>query len=128
MPVPQDPNPTPWGAMDRFQAHFIVRKSELHPGIYLARTHLVTRGRFASKTLQSVSWDGPGSLACALNQDDELNAMIMKRSVHDATIFVEPTDDVVRIHGKWKNHLEFGIDKEQFEIYDRIAGHIRSVK
>ena len=22
----QDPNPLPWGAQDRFQAHFIVRK------------------------------------------------------------------------------------------------------
>ena len=22
----QDPNPIPWGAQDRFQAHFIVRK------------------------------------------------------------------------------------------------------
>ena len=22
----QDPNPLPWGALDRYQAHFIVRK------------------------------------------------------------------------------------------------------
>ena len=22
----QDPNPQPWGALDRYQAHFIVRK------------------------------------------------------------------------------------------------------
>ena len=25
----QDPNPLPWGALDRFQAHFIVRKPML---------------------------------------------------------------------------------------------------
>jgi hypothetical protein len=23
----QDPNPLPWGALDRFQAHFIVKKN-----------------------------------------------------------------------------------------------------
>ena len=23
----QDPNPLPWGAQDRYQAHFIVRKN-----------------------------------------------------------------------------------------------------
>ena len=25
-----DPNPLPWGAQDRFQAHFIVRKNVGH--------------------------------------------------------------------------------------------------
>ena len=25
----QDPNPLPWGAQDRFQAHFIVRKNDV---------------------------------------------------------------------------------------------------
>ena len=50
-----------------------------------------------------------------------------KQSVKDATIYVEPTDVAVRIRGKWDNHIAFGITKELFEIYDRIAGHIKSV-
>ena len=25
----QDPNPTPWGTQDRFQAHYIVRKNNI---------------------------------------------------------------------------------------------------
>ena len=25
----QDPNPLPWGAQDRFPAHFIVRKNDV---------------------------------------------------------------------------------------------------
>ena len=124
----QDPNPQPWGALDRFQAHFIVRKNtDSTVGTYVAKTKLTTKGHFASKTVEKVSWDGPGSLAAKLNEDTELNEMITKQSVKDATIFIEPTEGAIRIRGKWDNHLAFGITKELFEIYDRIAGHIKSV-
>ncbi|QUC65174.1 hypothetical protein NsoK4_02640 [Nitrosopumilus sp. K4] len=124
----QDPTPLPWGALDRYQAHFIVRK-EAGKGFanYVARTKLTTQGHFGAKTVVKVEWDGSGSLATLLNQDSELNEMIAKQSVHDATIFVEPTDGAIRIRNKWKNHLSFGITKELFEIYDRIAGHIKHV-
>ena len=124
----QDPNPLPWGALDRYQAHFIVRK-EAGQGVanYVARTKLTTKGHFASKTVVKVEWDGNGSLARRLNEDSELNEMIARQSVNDATIFVEPTDGAIRIRNKWKNHLAFGITKELFEIYDRIAGHIKKV-
>jgi len=124
----QDPNPLPWGALDRYQAHFIVRK-QMSQGVtnYVSRTKLVTKGHFASKTIQKVKWDGTGSLTERLNRDDELNEMIAKQSVNDAIIFIEPTDGGVRIRNKWKNHLAFGITKELFEIYDRIAGHIKQV-
>ena len=125
----QDPNPLPWGALDRFQAHFIVKKTiEGHSlGNNLAKTKLTTSGHFGSKKVVKVEWDGPGALASKLNSDSELNEMIARQSVNDATIYVEPTDDAVRIRNKWKNHLEFGITKELFEIYDRIAGHIKSI-
>ena len=36
----QDPNPLPWGAQDRFQAHFIVRKQAERSVDYTARTVL----------------------------------------------------------------------------------------
>ena len=124
----QDPNPLPWGALDRFQAHFIVRKkSGSNYGNYVAKTVLTTNGHFAKKTVSKVQWTGSGSLASKLNDDDELNKMIAKQSVKDATIYVEPTDTAVRIRGKWDNHISFGITKDLFEIYDRIAGHIKSV-
>ena len=92
-----------------------------------SKTVLKTRGHFAAKTVEQVSWNGPGSLASRLNDDSELNEMIAKQSVKDATIYVEPTDDAVRIRGKWDNHLAFGITRELFDIYDRIAGHIKAV-
>ena len=124
----QDPNPMPWGALDRFQAHFIVRK-EVGQGVsnYLAKTKLTTKGYFGAKTVVKVEWDGSGSIASRLNADTELNEMIARQSFHDATIYVEPTDGAVRIRNKWKNHLSFGITKELFEIYDRIAGHIKKI-
>ena len=124
----QDPNPLPWGALDRFQAQFIVRKNAGSSGInYTAKTSLKTKGHFGSKVITKVEWNGYGDLATKLNSDSELNEMISKQTIKDATIYVEPTDTAIRIRGKWDNHISFGITKELFEIYDRIAGHIKSV-
>ena len=124
----QDPNPLPWGALDRYQAHFIVRKNAGSSAInYTAKTILSTQGHFGSKVLTKVEWNGYGDLATKLNSDTELNEMIAKQSIKDATIYVEPTDAAIRIRSKWDNHIAFGITKELFEIYDRIAGHIKSV-
>jgi hypothetical protein len=124
----QDTNPMPWGALDRYQAHFIVRK-QLGQNIsdYVAKTGLITKGHFSSKTILKVEWNGSGILARRLNEDTELNEMIAKQSIDDATIFIEPTESAIRIRPKWKNHLAFGITKELFEIYDRIAGHIKKI-
>ena len=124
----QDPNPLPWGALDRFQAQFIVRKNVGSSGInYTAKTSLSTKGHFGSKVITKVEWNGHGDLATKLNSDSELNNMIAKQTIKDATIYVEPTNTAIRIRSKWDNHISFGITKELFEIYDRIAGHIKSV-
>ncbi len=124
----QDPNPLPWGAQDRFQAHFIVKKDSGSNDIrYVAKTKLITSGHFGSKTVVKVQWDGGDGLTTLLNGDSELNEMIAKQSVKNATIYVEPTDNVIRIRGKWDDHIAFGISKELFEIYDKIAGHIKTV-
>jgi hypothetical protein len=123
----QDPDPLPWGAQDRYQAHYIVRKDSGEKSIdYLARTILDTEGHFGSKKIKNVRWEG-GKLAKTLNSDSTLKEMIQRQSVKDATIFVDPTDNAIRIYGKWKNSFEFGITKELFEIYDKIAGHIKSL-
>ncbi len=126
----QDPNPTIWGAMDRFQAHYMVRISYISSSStlnYVTRTELDTEGHFGSKTIKKVTWQGTGRLATMLNDDDVLNEMIARQSIKDATICIEPTEGVIRIRSKWDNHLAFGITKELYEIYDRIAGHIKSV-
>ena len=123
----QDPDPLPWGAQDRFQAHFVVQQN---PGQQLlnltARTRLKTTGHFGSKKIIGVTWEG-GELAENLNADSSLNELIAKQSVNDATIFVDPTDNGIRVYGKWKNSHDFGVTKELFEIYDNIAGYIKKL-
>jgi len=121
----QDPNPLPWGTQDRFQAHFIVRKQTDEPIDLTARTILKTSGYFGSKKVTNVQWQG-GKITETLNSDSVLNELIAQQSVDDATITIDPTSKGIRIYGKWKNGFEFKVSKEQFEIFDKIAGHIKS--
>ena len=123
----QDPNPLPWGAQDRFQAHFIVQQDPVDKVIqFTARTRLKTTGHFGSKKVIGVTWEG-GKLAEDLNTDSSLNEMIANQPINDATIFVDPTDNGIRIYGKWKDSYNFGITKELFNAYDNIAGHIKKL-
>ncbi len=123
----QDPNPTPWGTQDRFQAHYIVRKNNIVNVLdYTTRTTLSTTGHFGSKKVTDVKWQG-GKISEALNSDTSLKEMIINQTPDDAVISVEPTNQGVRIYGKWKNGFEFGVSKELFEIYNKIAGHIKSI-
>jgi hypothetical protein len=121
----QDPNPLPWGAQDRFQAHYIVRKQSDNPLDFTARTVLQTSGHFGSKKVTSVQWEG-GKIADTLNSDSILNDLIAQQSVDDASITIDPTSKGVRIYGKWKSSFEFNVSKVQFEIIDKVAGHIKS--
>jgi len=121
----QDPNPLPWGAQDRFQAHFIVKRQAANSLDLIARTILQTSGHFGTKKVTKVEWEG-GRIADTLNSDSVLNELIAQQSVNDATITIDPTSKGVRIYGKWKNSFEFKVSKAQFEIFDKIAGHIKS--
>ena len=133
----QDPNPLPWGTQDRFQAHFIVQQfpdKELSSGKEseswrlrrVARTKLKTTGHFGSKKVVGVTWEG-GKLAEDLNSDSSLNELIANQSVNAATIIVDPSNNGIRIYGKWENSYDFGITKELFDIYNNIAGHIKKI-
>ena len=123
----QDPNPSPWGAQDRFQAHYIVRVKNIGNALdYTARTTLSTTGHFGSKKVTDIEWNG-GKISDTLNSDTSLKEMIVKQTPNDAIISIEPTNEGVRIYGKWKNSFEFGVSKELFEIYDKIAGHIKNI-
>src|SRR5574338_95934 len=122
----QDPLISHWGAQDRFQAHFIVKIEPSNPTKYVAKTILKTKGHFNGKKVESVSWDG-GLLANDLNKDSELNELIAKQSVKDASIFVDPSNNGIRIYSKWKNSAEFEITKEMFAIYNKIAEHVKKI-
>ena len=123
----QDPNPTPWGTQDRYQAHYIVRVKNIENVLdYTARSKLSTTGHFGSKKITDVNWNG-GKISNVLDSDISLNELILQQSPNDAIISIEPTNEGVRIYGKWKNGFELGISKELFEIYDKIAGHIKNI-
>ena len=123
----QDPNPTPWGTQDRFQAHYIVRVKNVSNVLdYTTRTTLSTTGHFGSKKVTDVEWQG-GKISGILNSDSSLKEMIVNQNPDDAVISVEPTNQGVRIYGKWKNSFEFGVSKELFDVYDKIAGHIKNI-
>ena len=125
----QDPDPLPWGAQDRFQAHFIVRKQVGDSQLldFTARTKLQTKGYFGSKKVVGIKWLG-GKLANKLNDDTSLSNMLISQSVNDAFITVEPTNNGVRIFGKWKSEYEFCITSDLFSIYDMIAGHVKKLR
>ncbi len=125
----QDPDPLPWGAQDRFQAHYIVRKEVGDSQLidFTARTKLQTKGYFGSKKVVGIKWVG-GKLAEKLNENTSLSEMLISQSVNHATITVEPTNHGVRIFGKWKNEYEFDITDELFSIYNEIAGQIKKIR
>lgn len=122
----QDATISYWGAQDRFQAHFIVKIDATHPSKYVARTILQTEGHFGAKKIKSVSWNG-GLLAEELNKDTELNELIAKQSINDATIFVDPAIKEIRIYSKWKNAHDFNITKDMYAIYNKIAEHVKKL-
>ena len=128
----QDPNVMPWGALDRYQAHYIVKipdynnNNSTKPAVFV-KTDLETSGHFASKRVISVRWSGTSSeLLERLNNDGDLNALISQQSVWDASICIEQTDENIRIHGRWNDKATFGASADMFEIYDRIAGHVKA--
>lgn len=121
----QDPNPLPWGAQSKFQIHFIVKRQVTNPSDYIAKTKLITQGHFGSKKLLNIKWLG-GKLADELNNDSTLHNLIINQSIANATIFIDPLNDVVRIYGAWHN-ANFIITKDLFHIYDIIASHIKSI-
>lgn len=123
----QDPNPTPWGTQDRYQAHYIVRVKNIENVLdYTARSKLSTTGHFGSKKITDVNWNG-GKISNVLDSDTSLKELILQQSPNNAIISIEPTNEGVRIYGKWKNGFELGISKELFEIYDKIAGHVKNI-
>jgi hypothetical protein len=122
----QDPLVSNWGAQDRFQAHFIVKIDVSNPSIYVAKTILKTSGHFNGKKIDSISWNG-GFLADDLNKDSELNDLIARQSIKDASIFVDPSNNGIRIYSKWKNSHEFEITKDMYVIYNKIAEHVKKI-
>jgi hypothetical protein len=122
----QDPTPLPYGPLQYYQVHYIVKvKSEENDSV-LARCEPVTIGHFGGKRVVDVKWTGAGNFAEVLQQDAKLTEMIKEVMLREGEIRVDPLEDHVRIYGKWIHEDTFAFNQTIFEIADRIAGHIKT--
>jgi hypothetical protein len=122
----QDPTPLPYGPLQYYQAHYIVKLESDENGDFLARCKPVTNGHFSSKRVVDVKWTGADKFAQVLQQDNKLTEMLNEVMLHEGEIRVDPVDYHVRIYGKWIHEEAFEFNQTMFEIADRIAGHIKA--
>jgi hypothetical protein len=122
----QDPTPLPYGPLQYYQAHYIVKAESEQNGDVLARCEPTTKGHFGGKRVANVKWTGAGNFAEVLQQDAGLTEMLKEVMLREGEIRVDPMDDHVRIYGKWIHEDAFAFNKTMFEIADRIAGHIKA--
>jgi hypothetical protein len=122
----QDPTPLPYGPLQYYQAHYIVKAESEQNGDVLARCEPTTNGHLGGKRVANVKWTGAGNFAEVLQQDAGLTEMLKEVMLREGEIRVDPMDDHVRIYGKWIHEDAFAFNKTMFEIADRIAGHIKA--
>src|SRR2546422_271042 len=105
----EDLNSQPWGAQDRFQAHFIVKTGgQIFDAEFLAKTKLKTKGHFATKKVAGVVWVG-GNIAETLNSDSDLTNMMVKLPYKDAQIGIVINSWAFLVNGKITTKLDPGI-------------------
>lgn len=122
----QDPVPLPYGSLQYYQAHYILKSESKENASFLARCKPVTRGSFGDKRVVAVRWTSAGEFAESLQSDAKLTDMLKGIMLREGEIRVDPLDDHIRIYGSWLHEVEFGFNQTMLEIADRIAGHIKA--
>jgi len=122
----QDPVPLPYGSLQYYQAHYILKSESKENGSFLARCEPVTKGRFDGKRVVTVRWTGSGKFAETLQEDAKLTEMLKEVMLREGEISVDPLDVHIRIYGKWVHEDAFVFNQTMLEIADRIAGHIKA--
>jgi len=72
----QDPVPLPYGSLQYYQAHYILKSAGNENGRFLARCEPVTKGRFGGKRVVAVKWTSAGEFAETLQADAKLTEMM----------------------------------------------------
>lgn len=122
----QDPVPLPYGTLQYYQLHYIIRSESKENGNFLARCEAVTKGHFGGKSIIDVRWTGADSFAEILQADAKLTEMLKENMLREGEIRIDPLDDHIRIYGKWLHEDSFAFSQTMLEIADRIAGHIKT--
>jgi hypothetical protein len=121
-----DPNPLPYGALQYYQVHYIVKIASEENQSLLARCEPLTKGYFSNKRVLGVKWTGADKFAEVLQADDRLTEMLKEVMLQVGEIRIDPQDDHIRIYGKWNHEENFHFNETMLEIADRIAMHIKN--
>ncbi|HEX2557455.1 MAG TPA: hypothetical protein VHK86_03975, partial [Nitrososphaera sp.] len=102
-----DPNPLPYGALQYYQIHYIVKIESEENQSLLARCEPITKGHFSNKRVVDVKWTGADKFAEVLQEDGKLTEMLKEVMLQVGEIRIDPQDDHIRIYGKWGHEENF---------------------
>ena len=122
----QDPVPPPYGLLQYYQAHYIVKSESKENGNFLARCKPITKGHFGGRRVFDVRWTGAVKFSEVLQAEGKLTEMLKEVMLREGEIRIDPLDDHIRIYGKWIHEDAFAFNQTMLEIADRIAGHIKT--
>lgn len=122
----QDPTPLPYGPLQYYQVHYILKVESGENDNFLARCEPITKGHFGNKQVVGVRWTGTDEFTEVLQEDAKLIEMLKEVMLREGEIRVDPLDDHIRIYGKWIHEDSFAFNQAMLEIADRIAGHIKT--
>ena len=122
----QDPVPLPYGSLQYYQVHYIVKSDSKENDRLLSRCEPITKGHFSNKRVVGLRWSGANSFAEILQADVKLTEMLKEVMLREGEIRVDPMEDHIRIYGKWIHEDTFAFSQAMLEIADRIASHIKS--
>ncbi len=115
-----------YGTLPFYQLHFIVKgNGRMYGELLLARTRKRVTG-VVSKRVEDVWWEG-GKIADRLNSDTRLKELLLHVIKDEGDIFIDPTDDVIRIYSRFKGEHELRLSKEAIEAFNIIALHIKNL-
>jgi hypothetical protein len=122
-----DPDPLPYGALDFYQMHYILKCETTDIDRFLAKCEPITKGLFKSRRVVDVRWTGSSAFADTLQNDRELTEMLKEVLLMEGHIRVDPIGNNIRIYGKWHNEHETHFNPAMAEVAERIAIHVNSL-
>lgn len=116
----------PWGALPYYRMHFVVlARAKPFAESLIAQTRKKTKG-VIHKEIIDVWWEG-GRMAEELNRDDNLKTLLKEVLLEEDEIYVDPTENCIRVYGGWKGEQKVEISKKTLEAYNIIAGHVKKL-
>ncbi|MFQ5940980.1 MAG: hypothetical protein ACE5KA_04700 [Nitrososphaerales archaeon] len=116
--------PTAWGALPYCQMHFVVLgDGKRFAEVFVARTRKKTSG-VMNKKIIDVWWEG-GIVAEQLNHDADLKLLLKEVLLDEDAIYIDPTENCIRIHNGWKAEGTVEISSNTVQAYNTIAGHVK---